>query len=108
MLHFFEITLRKFTHSGMKWHKKSASIILSLRTLERSNHWEQFWGKSISMALHVEPLLHIVAKPNRLIPRTWVCLGQLPIVGIGSPAAEHQIQNSDKDTSLYVLGEYDA
>ena len=29
----------------MKWNKKGASIILSLRTLERSDRWEQFRGK---------------------------------------------------------------
>ena len=29
----------------MKWRQKGASIILSLRTLERSNRWEQFWDK---------------------------------------------------------------
>jgi len=36
---------QRLCQSGMKWNEKGASIILSLRTLERSNRWEQFWGK---------------------------------------------------------------
>jgi hypothetical protein len=39
------IVKQRLCQSGMKWNKKGASIILSLRTLERSNRWEQFWGK---------------------------------------------------------------
>ena len=39
------IVKQRLCQSGMKWHEKGASIILSLRTLERSNRWEQFWGK---------------------------------------------------------------
>lgn len=39
------IVKQRLCQSGMKWKEKGASIILSLRTLERSNRWEQFWGK---------------------------------------------------------------
>ncbi len=39
------IVKQRLCQSGMKWNDKGASIILSLRTLERSNRWEQFWGK---------------------------------------------------------------
>lgn len=39
------IVKQRFCQSGMKWRQKGASIILSLRTLERSNRWEQFWDK---------------------------------------------------------------
>lgn len=39
------IVKQRLCQSGMKWHQKGASIILSLRTLERSNRWEQFWDK---------------------------------------------------------------
>jgi len=39
------IVKQRLCQSGMKWRQKGASIILSLRTLERSNRWEQFWGK---------------------------------------------------------------
>ena len=39
------IVKQRLCQSGMKWNEKGASIILSLRTLERSNRWEQFWGK---------------------------------------------------------------
>lgn len=39
------IVKQRLCQSGMKWHEKGASIILSLRTLERSNRWEQFWDK---------------------------------------------------------------
>lgn len=39
------IVKQRLCQSGMKWNKKGASIILSLRTLERSSRWEQFWGK---------------------------------------------------------------
>jgi hypothetical protein len=39
------IVKQRLCQSGMKWHEKGASIILSLRTLERSNRWEQFWSK---------------------------------------------------------------
>jgi hypothetical protein len=37
------IVKQRLCQSGMKWHHKGASIILSLRTLERSNCWEAFW-----------------------------------------------------------------
>ncbi len=37
------IVKQRLCQSGMKWGEKGASIILSLRTLERSNRWEQFW-----------------------------------------------------------------
>jgi hypothetical protein len=39
------IVKQRLCQSGMKWCQKGASIILSLRTLERSNRWEQFWDK---------------------------------------------------------------
>jgi len=39
------IVKQRLCQSGMKWREKGASIILSLRTLERSNRWDQFWGK---------------------------------------------------------------
>ncbi len=39
------IVKQRLCQSGMKWHEKGASIILSLRTLERSSRWELFWGK---------------------------------------------------------------
>lgn len=39
------IVKQRLSQSGMKWNEKGASIILSLRTLERSNRWEQFWSK---------------------------------------------------------------
>jgi hypothetical protein len=39
------IVKQRLCQSGMKWYQKGASIILSLRTLERSNRWEEFWGK---------------------------------------------------------------
>jgi hypothetical protein len=39
------IVKQRLCQSGMKWSENGASIILSLRTLERSNRWEQFWGK---------------------------------------------------------------
>lgn len=39
------IVKQRLCQSGMKWREKGASIILSLRTLERSNRWEQFWSK---------------------------------------------------------------
>jgi hypothetical protein len=39
------IVKQRLCQSGMKWRHKGASIILSLRTLERSNRWEQFWDK---------------------------------------------------------------
>lgn len=39
------IVKQRLCQSGMKWHQKGASIILSLRTLERSNCWELFWEK---------------------------------------------------------------
>lgn len=39
------IVKQRLCQSGMKWRHKGASIILSLRTLERSNRWEQFWNK---------------------------------------------------------------
>jgi hypothetical protein len=39
------IVKQRLCQSGMKWNEKGASIILSLRTLERSDRWEQFWAK---------------------------------------------------------------
>ena len=34
------IVKQRLCQSGMKWNEKGASIILSLRTLERSNRWD--------------------------------------------------------------------
>ena len=39
------IVKQRLCQSGMKWNEKGASIILSLRTLERSSRWEPFWNK---------------------------------------------------------------
>lgn len=39
------IVKQRLCRSGMKWTDKGATTVLSLRTLERSNRWEQFWGK---------------------------------------------------------------
>jgi len=39
------IVKQRLCQSGMKWNEKGASITLSLRTLERSSRWEQFWAK---------------------------------------------------------------
>ena len=36
------IVKQRLCQSGMKWYEKGESIKLSLRTLERSNRWEQF------------------------------------------------------------------
>lgn len=39
------IVKQRLCRSGMKWTDKGAATVLSLRTLERSNRWEQFWNK---------------------------------------------------------------
>ena len=39
------IVKQRLCQSGMKWNEKGVALVLSLRTLERSNRWEQFWGK---------------------------------------------------------------
>jgi len=39
------IIKQRLCKSGMKWKERGASIVLSLRCLDRSNRWEQFWGK---------------------------------------------------------------
>lgn len=39
------IVKQRLCKSGMKWHEHGAAIILSLRTLDRSDRWEQFWEK---------------------------------------------------------------
>lgn len=39
------IVKQRLCRSGMQWTDKGASTVLSLRTLERSNRWEQFWNK---------------------------------------------------------------
>lgn len=39
------IVKQRLCQSGMKWNETGVSIVLSLRTLERSNRWKQFWGK---------------------------------------------------------------
>jgi hypothetical protein len=36
---------QRFCKSGMKWKKKGAAAILSLRCLDLSDRWEQFWKK---------------------------------------------------------------
>lgn len=39
------IIKQRLCKSGMKWKERGASIVLSLRCLDRSNKWEQFWQK---------------------------------------------------------------
>jgi len=39
------IIKQQLCKSGMKWKERGASIVLSLRCLDRSNRWEQFWSK---------------------------------------------------------------
>lgn len=39
------IVKQRLCQSGMKWNEKAAGLVQSLRTLERSNQWEQFWRK---------------------------------------------------------------
>ena len=39
------IIKQRLCKSGMKWKEKGASIVLSLRCLDRSNRWEKFWEK---------------------------------------------------------------
>lgn len=39
------IIKQRLCKSGMKWKERGASIVLSLRCLDRSNRWEQFWDK---------------------------------------------------------------
>ena len=39
------IIKQRLCKSGMKWKERGASIVLSLRCLDRSNRWEQFWEK---------------------------------------------------------------
>lgn len=39
------IIKQRLCRSGMKWKDKGASIVLSLRCLDKSNRWDQFWDK---------------------------------------------------------------
>jgi hypothetical protein len=39
------IIKQRFCRSGMKWKDKGASIVLSLRCLDKSDRWDQFWDK---------------------------------------------------------------
>jgi len=39
------IIKQRLCKSGMKWKERGASIVLSLRCLDRSNRWAQFWDK---------------------------------------------------------------
>lgn len=39
------IIKQRFCRSGMKWKDKGATIVLSLRCLDKSNRWDQFWDK---------------------------------------------------------------
>ena len=39
------IIKQRFCRSGMKWKDKGASIVLSLRCLDKSDRWNQFWDK---------------------------------------------------------------
>lgn len=39
------IIKQRFCRSGMKWKDKGAAIVLSLRCLDKSNRWDQFWDK---------------------------------------------------------------
>jgi hypothetical protein len=39
------IIKQRFCRSGMKWKDKGAAIVLSLRCLDKSQHWNQFWDK---------------------------------------------------------------
>lgn len=39
------IVKQRLGRSGMKWKEKGAGIVLSLRCLDKSDRWEEFWGK---------------------------------------------------------------
>lgn len=39
------IIKQRFCRSGMKWKDKGAGVVLSLRCLDKSNRWDQFWDK---------------------------------------------------------------
>lgn len=39
------IIKQRFCRSGMKWKDKGAAVVLSLRCLDKSERWEQFWDK---------------------------------------------------------------
>jgi hypothetical protein len=39
------IIKQRLCRSGMKWKDRGASIVLSLRCLDKSNRWDQFWDK---------------------------------------------------------------
>jgi hypothetical protein len=39
------IIKQRFCGSGMKWKDKGAATVLSLRCLDKSNYWNQFWDK---------------------------------------------------------------
>ena len=36
---------QRFCRSGMRWKEKGSAAILSLRCLDLSGRWKQFWGK---------------------------------------------------------------
>ena len=39
------IVKQRLCRSGMKWSENGTAVVMSLRCLERSNRWEQFWQK---------------------------------------------------------------
>jgi len=39
------IIKQRFCRSGMKWKERGAAIVLSLRCLDKSQRWDQFWDK---------------------------------------------------------------
>ena len=39
------IIKQRFCRSGMKWKDKGAAVVLSLRCLDKSQRWDQFWDK---------------------------------------------------------------
>ena len=36
---------QRLCRSGMRWKERGASIVLALRCLDKSQSWENFWGK---------------------------------------------------------------
>lgn len=47
------IIKQRLCKSGMKWKERGASIVLSLRCLDRSNRWEEFWEKINQYGAHL-------------------------------------------------------
>ena len=39
------IIKQRLCRSGMKWKNKGVAVVLSLRYLDKSNRWNQFWDK---------------------------------------------------------------